>query len=232
MQLRAIQRPLLVDFLTFLQILELHIIDRGILKLPDASRVPANTHTLLKPAGLDEQLSTRSWRRNGLFLRFYQDTMFTQSPVFIPPPSPWCFRFFIFLFPLFLFSCPSSPDFVPDSWLCCFPPPGLCSFSKTNVKPVFSSWFDSVEVWCLHVQIFAVLSDFFCLTPLISLSLSFSHFWPCLSWSDSFLTLKGNGTETSSHISHISLSRQGRCLISAGHFSSPNTSSSSFLFFL
>lgn len=75
--------------------------------------------------------------------------------------SFWCFRFLHFLISSDSFLFLSSPDFVPDSWLSWFPPPGLCTYSNTNVKPVFSSWFDSVEVWCLHVQIFAILSGLF-----------------------------------------------------------------------
>lgn len=50
----------------------------------------------------------------------------------------------------------------------CFLLPGLRTSSETNVKPAFPS-FDSVEVWCLHVQIFAELLglDLFCVFCLL-----------------------------------------------------------------
>lgn len=63
----------------------------------------------------------------------------------------------------------------------------LCTFSHTNVKPVCSSWFDSVEVWCLHVQIFRGSFWFVCLffsvlfrllSSLPSSSLPFLSFLP------------------------------------------------------
>lgn len=100
----------------------------------------------------------------------------------------------------------------------------LCTFSHTNVKPVCSSWFDSVEVWCLHVQIFRGSFWFVFFgsvsSPLISSILlpSFSLFSPPLSSpsplvltssSDSFLTrwremgLRLNTIITISHMKPI-----------------------------
>lgn len=127
----------------------------------------------------------------------------------------------------------------------------LCTFSHTNVKPVCSSWFDSVEVWCLHVQIFRGSFWFVCLffsvlfrllSSLPSSSLLFSLFSPsliplppCVDLLIWLLphTLKGNGTASKYNYHHFTheayLSRDGDALSTFGvaHFSSPN---SCFLF--
>lgn len=131
----------------------------------DAGRVLVNDRTLVEPVWSEFEPKMFLQIEENQDKSFVLLLVLSQGAVYSDCQSQtlhfdlciwWCFRFLHF--PVFHFVfCPSSPDFVPDSWLSWFPLPGLCTYSNTNVKPVCSSWFNSVEVWCLHVQIFAIV---------------------------------------------------------------------------
>lgn len=89
----------------------------------DAGRVPSDLNQSSKHIFKKNKKERR--QSNGPFLFFY-----LYSFCLTMRTASWPFGFLCFSF------LSSADFFVPDSWLSRRPPPGLCTFSNTNVKPV------------------------------------------------------------------------------------------------